>query len=110
LATPTSKGLEPGDGDLTSEPAETEDEHELELRDNRACDAQEQIVRTTVCEVILDSSTADPADTAVHRPRRGVPRGEGRSDGMREPVGWARPAHECFQQSRQEGRKRLGLS
>ena len=53
-------------GDLAPEPAQAGHEHELELRDDRALDANEQVVERAVLEMILDPGTADPADPAVH--------------------------------------------
>ena len=57
--------LELGDGDRASEPAEAGEEDELELGDDRAGDADEQIVEAAVLEVVLDAGAADPADAAV---------------------------------------------
>ena len=51
--------------DLAAEPAQAGDEHELQLRDDRAFDADEQVVELAVLEVILDPGAADPADPAV---------------------------------------------
>ena len=51
--------------DLAAEPAQARDEHELQLRHDRPFDANEQVVKRAVLEVILDSRTADPADPAV---------------------------------------------
>ena len=52
-------------GDRTAQPREARDEHELELRDDRASDAQKEVVEAAVLEVILDACAADPADPAV---------------------------------------------
>ena len=54
-----------GRRDRATEPAQAGDEHELELRDDRALDAHEQVVELAVLEVILDPGAADPADPAV---------------------------------------------
>jgi hypothetical protein len=51
--------------DRSFEPAEAHDEYELELGDDRPRDAHEQIVESTVLEVILDPRTADPPDPPV---------------------------------------------
>ena len=75
-STTAATGLEPSssggkssealvDRDLATEPAQAGDEHELELRDDRALDAHEQVVELAVLEVILDPGAADPADPAV---------------------------------------------
>ena len=50
---------------LTAEPAEAREEDELELRDDRARDAEEQVVEAAVLEVVLDAGAADPADAPV---------------------------------------------
>ena len=49
----------------SAQPAEAGEEHELELVDDRARDADEQIVEATVLEVVLDARPTDPADPAV---------------------------------------------
>ena len=59
------EGGDLGDGDGAAEPAKAGEEHELELRDDGAGDANEQVVEATVLEVVLDSGAADPADPAV---------------------------------------------
>ena len=48
-----------------AEPAEAGEEHELQLRDHRPREADEQVVEATVGEVVLDPRAADPADAAV---------------------------------------------
>ena len=53
------------DRNRPTEPAEARDEDQLELRDHRAGDADEQVVEAAVLEVILDPGAADPADAAV---------------------------------------------
>jgi hypothetical protein len=65
-------GLERGEEDVhvvsrqrAAEPTEARDEDELQLRDDRARDADEQVVEAAVLEVILDAGPTDPADAAV---------------------------------------------
>ena len=48
-----------------TQPAEAGDEDELQLRDDRSLDADEQVVELAVLEVILDPGASDPADAAV---------------------------------------------
>ena len=57
--------LEIGRGNLASEPPEAGEEHELQLCDHRAGDAEEQVVEAAVLEVVLDAGAADPADSTV---------------------------------------------
>ena len=47
------------------QPREARHEDELELRDDGAGDAHEEIVEAAVLEVILDAGAPDPADPAV---------------------------------------------
>ena len=49
----------------TPEPTKAGEKHELELRDHGTGDANEEVVKPTVLEVVLDSGAADPADPAV---------------------------------------------
>ena len=51
--------------DLAAEPAEARDEDELQLRHDRPFDANEQVVKGAVLEVILDPGAPDPADPAI---------------------------------------------
>ena len=57
--------VELGGGHPSAEPAEARDEDELELRDDRAGDADEEVVEAAVLEVVLDPGAADPAGPAV---------------------------------------------
>ena len=59
------EGIELGCPDVPPEPAEGGDEHQLQLGDDRAGNAYEQIVEAPVLEVILDPGAAHPADAAV---------------------------------------------
>ena len=52
--------------DIAAEPTQAGNEHELELRDHRAFDTNEQVVKRAVLEMILDPGTPDPTDTPVH--------------------------------------------
>ena len=53
------------EGNRPAEPAKARDEDELELRDDRALESDEEIVEATVLEVILDAGPSDPADPPV---------------------------------------------
>ena len=52
-------------GDLALEPEQAGHEHELQLRHDRAFDADEQVVELAVLEVILDPGATDPADPPI---------------------------------------------
>ena len=51
--------------DGAAEPAEAREEHELQLRDDRPGEADEQVVEAAIGEMVLDPRAADPADAAV---------------------------------------------
>ncbi len=57
--------LEIVQGNDAAQPAECRDEHELQLRDDRPGDTEEEIMEAPVVEVVLDPRAADPADAAV---------------------------------------------
>ena len=59
------EGVELLGRDRAAEPAEAGEEDELELRDDRPGDADEQSWKRPSCEVVLDPRAADPADAAV---------------------------------------------
>ena len=59
------EGVDLGDGNGAAEPANAREKHELELHDHGTGDANEQVVKPTILEVVLDSGAADPADPAV---------------------------------------------
>ena len=52
-------------GNRAAEEPEARDEHDAELSDHRALDADEQVVEPPVLEVILDACTSDPSDPTV---------------------------------------------
>ena len=52
-------------GHGAAEPAEAREEDELELRDDRPLDADEEVVEAAVLEMVLDPGAADPADPPV---------------------------------------------
>ena len=64
---PGKQGRQARGVDGSPEPAERPEEDELELRDHRALDADEEIVEAAVGEVVLDPGTPDPADAPVHQ-------------------------------------------
>ena len=59
------EGGDLGDGNGAAKPAKAGEKDELELRDHGTGDPNEQVVESTVLEVVLDSGAADPADPAV---------------------------------------------
>ena len=59
------EGVDLGDGNGAAKPANAGEKHELELRDHGTGDTNEQVVKPTILEVVLDSGAADPADPAV---------------------------------------------
>ena len=63
------EGIQFGDGNRSSQPAEAGEKDELELGDDRAGDAQEQVVEATVLEVVLDSRAARPSRSGRRRRR-----------------------------------------
>ena len=60
------EGVELGRRHRAAEPAKAGEEDQLQLGDDGACHADEQIVEAPVLEVILDPGAPDPADPAVH--------------------------------------------
>ena len=70
------QGLDTARRDLAAKPAQTGDEHQLQLRDDWAFDPHEQIVKLAVLEVVLDAGTTDPTDPTIdddHLPVVDVP-------------------------------------
>ena len=59
------EAVELGRRHLAAQPAEAREEDELQLRDDGPGDAQEEVVKAPVVEVVLDPRPADPARAAV---------------------------------------------
>jgi hypothetical protein len=81
-------GVEPLRRDRAAEPAEAGEEDELQLRDHRAREADEQVVEAAVVEVVLDPGAADPGDAAVDDEQLAVVDAPGRAhDADVDPAG-----------------------